>query len=123
MKTPRQTPFADTAEHAGHDGPAPRDGARREKRREAYGRLIANADFAAFMFETFHALCAFEHDMRETTEFERGIRAAGSYIRRVLLVADGAPQFFADLDMQYYAGVRRGIVEAEKRSNQETGRP
>jgi len=106
-------PFADTAE------PKKRSRSDRaaERRREAFGRLIANDDFKEFMFETIYTLCAFEHDLRNTTEFERGIRSAGSFIRRSLLVADGAPQFFADLDKRYYAGVRRGIIEAEKNRN------
>ena len=113
-----KAPFADTA--------APKDrakGSRRaaERRREAYGRLVASDDFKEFMFETLFALCAFEHDMRETSDFEDGIRSAGSYIRRSLLVADGAPQFFADLDKRYYAGVRRGIVEAQNRDNGNEG--
>ena len=115
-----KAPFADTA--------APRldaDSAaamRSERRREAHERLVASDDFRDFMFETLYTLCAFEHDMRDTTEFERGIRAAGSFIRRTLLDADGAPQFFADLDKRYYAGVRRGIVEAE-RENRKARRP
>lgn len=88
-------------------------------RREAYERLIASDDFREFMFETIYTLCAFEHDLRDTTEFERGIRSAGSFIRRSLLVADGAPEFFADLDKRYYAGVRRGIVEAQKKDKEQ----
>lgn len=115
-----EAPFADTA------APKPKAldkaAARIARKREAYGRLIASDDFREFMFEALYTLCAFEHDLRDTSEFERGIRAAGSFIRRSLLVADGAPEFFADLDKRYYAGVRRGIVEAEKK-NQETRRP
>ena len=97
--------------------------ARIARKREAYERLIASDDFREFMFEALYTLCAFEHDLRDTTEFERGIRAAGSFIRRSLLVADEAPKFFADLDRRYYAGVQRGIIEAEKKNNQETRRP
>ena len=117
-KTSRQAkaPFADTAPKK-KDAPS---GAANRKR-EAYERLIANDDFREFMFETIYTLCAFEHDLRDTTEFERGIRSAGSFIRRSLLVADGAPKFFADLDKRYYAGVQRGIIEAQ--NNQDKGRP
>ena len=111
-KRTTKTPFADTAEPK---KTANRSARAAERRREAFGRLLANDDFKEFMFETIFTLCAFEHDLRDTTEFERGIRSAGSFIRRSLLVADGAPQFFADLDKRYYAGVRRGIVEAQNR--------
>ena len=116
--TKARAPFADTAEPKKKRGA---EAARQERKRERYGRLIANDDFREFMFETIFTLCAFEHDLRDTTEFERGIRSAGSFIRRSLLVADGAPKFFADLDKRYYAGVQRGIVEAEKRNNQNEG--
>ena len=117
--TKAKAPFADTA------APKKKDAAVgvANRRREAYERLIANDDFREFMFETIYTLCAFEHDLRDTTEFERGIRSAGSFIRRSLLVADGAPKFFADLDRRYYAGVQRGIIEAEKKNNQDTRRP
>ena len=118
--TKAKPPFADTAAPKKDAG---RSAEASERKREAYGRLIANGDFKDFMFEAIYTLCAFEHDLRDTTEFERGIRAAGSFIRRSLLVADEAPKFFADLDRRYYAGVQRGIIEAEKKSNQETGRP
>ena len=113
--TRAKSPFADTARPKNEAKGASAAGL--ERKREAYGRLIASDDFKEFMFETIFTLCAFEHDLRDTTEFERGIRSAGSFIRRSLLVADGAPQFFADLDKRYYAGVRRGIVEAEKNRN------
>lgn len=119
--TKAATPFADTAERKKDAG---RSATAAARRREAYGRLIANGDFKDFMFEALYTLCAFEHDLRDTSEFERGIRAAGSFIRRSLLVADEAPKFFADLDRRYYAGVQRGIIEAEKKNNQEeTRRP
>ena len=118
-ETKAKPPFADTAAPKKDEG---RAAAAANRKREAYGRLIANDDFREFMFETLFTLCAFEHDLRDTTEFERGIRSAGSFVRRSLLVADGAPKFFADLDRRYYAGVQRGIVEAEKK-NQETRRP
>ena len=105
-------PFADTA--ARKDAAAAHDA-----RAEAFARLIGNADFREWMFAALHALCAFEPEIRDTTEFERGIRAAGSFIRRELLQADGAPQFFADLDRRYWSGVRRGIIEAKtKRDNE-----
>lgn len=114
-----EAPFADTA------APKPKAqdkaAALLARKREAYERLIASDDFREFMFDALYTLCAFEHDLRDTSEFERGIRAAGSFIRRSLLVADGAPQFFSDLDKRYYAGVRRGIVEAQKRDNQNEG--
>lgn len=109
-----KAPFADTSAPKKKES---RSSKAAERKREAFDRLIANADFKEFMFETIYTLCAFEHDLRDTTEFERGIRSAGSFIRRSLLVADGAPQFFADLDKRYYAGVRRGIIEAEKNRN------
>lgn len=115
--TKARAPFADTAEPKKKSRSSKAD----ERKREAFGRLIANADFKEFMFETIFTLCAFEHDLRDTTEFERGIRSAGSFIRRSLLVADGAPQFFADLDKRYYAGVQRGIIEAQNRNNQNEG--
>ena len=119
-KTKPKPPFADTAEPKKDTGGA---AAASRGKREAYARLIANDDFREFMFAIIFQLCAFEHDLRDTTEFERGIRAAGSYIRRELLAADDAPKFFADLDKRYYAGVRRGIIEAENKNNQETRRP
>lgn len=110
-----KAPFADTAKPERKKKAQGASAASRERKREAYERLIASDDFREFMFETIYTLCAFEHDLRNTTEFERGIRSAGSFIRRVLLVADGAPQFFADLDKRYYAGVRRGIIEAQNK--------
>ena len=115
MSKSKKAPFADTAEPKRNAGSS---GAENRKR-EAYERLIGNDDFKEFMFEAIYTLCAFEHDLRDTTEFERGIRAAGSYLRRMLLVADGAPKFFAELDKRYYAGVRRGIVEAANKDNQD----
>lgn len=78
-------------------------------------RLMKNADFRDWMFGTLYTLCAYEHDLRETTDFERGIRAAGSLIRRELLEADGAPEFFASLDKRYFEGVRRGILDARRK--------
>lgn len=75
-------------------------------------RLIANPDFREWLFGTLYTLCAYENEMRETTPFEQGIRAAGSLIRRELMTGEGAPEMFSDLDKRYYAGVRRGIMEA-----------
>lgn len=119
-KTKAKPPFADTAEPKKD---ADRASTASARRREAYARLIANDDFREFMFAVIFQLCGFEHDLRDTTEFERGIRASASYIRRELLAADDAPKFFADLDKRYYAGVRRGIIEAENKNNQDTRRP
>ena len=121
--TKPKAPFADTAKPKRTKKAQGASAASRERKREAYERLIASDDFREFMFETIYTLCAFEHDLRDTTEFERGIRAAGSFIRRSLLVADDAPKFFADLDKRYYAGVRRGIVEAQKKGNDKGGDP
>ena len=105
-------PFADTAAHK-DAAPA------QDARTEAFARLLANADFREWMFAALHALCAFEPEIRDTTEFERGIRAAGSFLRRELLIVEGAPQFFADLDRRYWSGVRRGIIDAQtKRDNE-----
>ena len=113
VKKTAKKPFADTAEpkKRGKSKATQADA----RKREAYGRLLTNADFREFMFEALYTLCAYEPEIRDTTEFERGIRAAGSFVRRTLLVADDAPQFFADLDKRYYAGVRRGIIEAHNK--------
>lgn len=106
-----KSPFADTGVKHDNEGRERKNRARID-RDAMISRLMANADFREWLFGTLYTLCGFENEMRETTAFEQGIRAAGSLIRRELLTADGAPKFFAELDKRYYAGVRRGIIDA-----------
>lgn len=106
-----KSPFADTGVKPDNEGRERKNRARID-RNAMISRLMANADFREWLFGTLYTLCGFENEMRETTAFEQGIRAAGSLIRRELLTADGAPKFFAELDKRYYAGVRRGIIDA-----------
>jgi len=115
MTKKTKKPFADTSTPKKADGSEAR---RLADRRAAFSRLVANEDFKEWMFSTLFTLCAFENDLRNTTEFERGIRASGSLVRRELLIADGASEFFADLNRRYYEGVRRGILDASKNHNE-----
>ncbi len=117
MRTARK-PFADTAEPNGKVAGADRA---QERRIASFSRLIRNADFREWMFATLFTLCGFENEMRDTTEFERGIRAAASLIRRELLIAEDAPEFFAALDKRYFDGVRRGIVDAIRKNTENEG--
>lgn len=118
MKKKTEKPFADTAEPK---KPVSATDLAQERRRASFTRLVGNADFQEWMFSTLYTLCSFENEMRDTTEFERGIRAAGSLIRRELLIVEDAPGFFATLDKRYFDGVRRGIVEAARKNNQNEG--
>lgn len=92
-----------------------------ERRAASASRLAANADFRDWLFDALVQLCAFGDDMTPVDPFNAGKRAAGAFLRRSLLVAEGGPQLFADLDKRYYGGVRRGIVEAARKNTGNEG--
>lgn len=83
-----------------------------------YSRLIANPDFKEFFFMLTHELCGFGDDLSPVDEWHQGLRAASAFIRRKMLLADGAVDFFAELQTRYLAGVRKGIADAAQRTTQ-----
>ena len=117
-------PFADTSSVESERSRTKREAKSRaaDRRLASLNRLLHNDDFKDWMFSALFTLCSYGDDLKDTTEFERGIRAAGAFLRRELLVADDAPEFFADLNRRYFAGVRNGILDAaKKKNNDETG--
>ena len=83
-----------------------------------YSRLIENPDFKEFYFMLMRELCGFGDDLTPVDEWHQGLRAASAFLRRKMLLADGAVEFFADLQNRYLSGVRRGIAEASKKNTQ-----
>lgn len=88
------------------------------RRKSTVEGLIENADFKEWFFGTMVELCAFGDDLSPVDEWHQGLRAAAAFIRRSLLIADGAPEFLAQLDKRYFDGVRRGMEDAERKTTQ-----
>ena len=109
----RKDVFAETKR-----SPVAGESAAADLRREAavYSRLIANPDFREFFFMLMLQLCAFGDDLAPVDEWHQGLRSAAAFLRRKLILADGAVEFFADLEKRYLTGVRKGIAEASEKT-------
>lgn len=91
-----------------------RDAERFAKMRESLARLVKNEDFRAWFDYIDYELCGASFGQNEINAFTQGKRATMDFLRSSLAVADGGPEFLADLTKHHFAAIAKAKVEARR---------
>ena len=97
-----------------------RDAKRFAEMRESLSRLVKNEDFRAWFGYIDYELCGASFGQDELNAFTQGKRAAMTFMRSSLAVADGGPEFLADLTRNHFKAIATARVRAmDKKENGE----
>lgn len=91
-----------------------RDAKRFAEMRESLARLVKNADFRAWFGYIDYELCGASFGQDELNAFTQGKRATMDFLRSSLAVAEGGPEFLADLTRNHFAAIAKAKVEARR---------
>jgi len=96
-----------------------RDSKRFAEMRESLARLVKNEDFRAWFGYIDYELCGAAFGQVELNAFTQGKRATMDFLRASLAVADGGPEFLADLTRNHFASIAKARVDARRTKEKE----
>ena len=86
--------------------------------RASLTRLVANDDFRAWFRFIDWELCGESFGTGALDEFTQGKRATIGFMKDSLAIADGGPDFLADLARKHYTAVSDARIEAQRANNE-----
>ena len=91
-----------------------RDAKRFSEMRESLSRLVKDKDFRAWFGYIDYELCGTTFGQKEIDAFTQGKRATMDFLRSSLAVAEGGPEFLADLTRNHFAAIAKARSEARR---------
>ena len=95
-----------------------RDAKRFADLRAALTRLVRNEDFRSWFGYIDWQLFGEETPTSWTEAFTQGKRATMGFLKDSLAIADGGPEFLADLTRKHFAAVANARIEAQRAKNE-----
>lgn len=91
-----------------------RDAKRFAAMRDSLSRLVKNKDFRAWFGYIDYELCGTSFGQNELDAFTQGKRATMDFLRSSLAVAEGGPEFLAELTRNHFAAIAKARAEAKR---------
>ncbi len=113
----RNTPFADRSVSE-RKAEQDRDAKRFAELRESLTRLVKNEDFRSWFGYIDWQLCGEETPTSWTEAFTQGKRATMGFLKDSLAIAEGGPDFLADLTRRHFSAVANTRIEAQRAKNE-----
>ena len=95
-----------------------RDAKRFAELRESLTRLVKNEDFRSWFGYIDWQLCGEETPTSWTEAFTQGKRATMGFLKDSLAIAEGGPEFLADLTRRHFSAVANTRIEAQRAKNE-----
>ena len=111
------TPFANHSA-SGLKAERERDARRFSELRESLTRLVKNDDFRSWFRYIDWQLCGEETPTSWTEAFTQGKRATMGFLKDSLAIADGGPEFLAELTRRHFSAVANARIEAQRAKNE-----
>ena len=113
----RNTPFANRSaseRKAAQD----RDAKRFSDLRASLTRLVKNEDFRSWFRYVNWELCGESFGPGALDEFTQGKRATMMFLKESLAIAEGGPEFLADLAKRHFCAVAEARIAAQRDKNE-----
>ena len=91
-----------------------RDAKRFAEMRESLSRLVKNEDFRAWFGYIDYELCGTGFGQKEIDAFTQGKRATIDFLRESIALAEGGPDFLANLTRNHFKAVATARVAARR---------
>lgn len=91
-----------------------RDAKRFAAMRDSLSCLVKNKDFRAWFGYIDYELCGASFGQNELDAFAQGKRATMDFLRSSLAVAEGGPEFLAELTRNHFAAIAKARAEAKR---------
>ena len=82
--------------------------------RDSLSWLVKNKDFRAWFGYIDYELCGASFGQKELDAFTQGKRATMDFLRSSLAVAEGGPEFLAELTRNHFAAIAKARAEAKR---------
>jgi len=113
----KNDPFANRSESA-KKAERDRDAKRFADLRESLTRLVKNEDFRAWFGYIDWQLCGEETPTSWTEAFTQGKRATMGFMKDSIAIAEGGPEFLAELTRRHFSAVANARIEAQRAKNE-----
>jgi len=113
----KNDPFANRSESA-KKAERDRDAKRFADLRESLTRLVKNDDFRSWFRYIDWQLCGEETPTSWTEAFTQGKRATMGFLKDSLAIAEGGPEFLAELTRRHFSAVANARIEAQRAKNE-----
>lgn len=107
------SPFAKILTPAERRAEKEREAQRFSDLRASLSRLVKNNDFRAWFSYIDGELCGEDFGKNELTPFTQGKRATASFIRESIAIAEGGPDFLAELTRRHFNAIAEAIVSSK----------
>ena len=91
-----------------------REATRFAEMRESLARLVKNKDFRAWFGYIDYELCGTAFGQKEIDAFTQGKRATSNFLRESIALAEGGPEFLAELTRNHFAAIAKARAEARR---------
>ena len=95
-----------------------RDAKRFAAMRDSLTRLVKNEDFRSWFCYIDYELCGASFGQNELDSFTQGKRATMDFLRSSLAIAEGGPEFMADITRRHFSAVANTRIEAQRAKNE-----